>query len=83
MELVVPHLHLNHHNHYVMCASFHLKKDLVICILKTNGVNMGHWNFTEKCKAPFENLLCLTQMNVFFFWRWGCCGEVCIQKGHD
>jgi hypothetical protein len=27
-----------------------------LCILKTNGVNMGHWNFTEKGETPFEDL---------------------------
>jgi len=57
MELVVPHLHFNHHNHYVICASFHLKKDLVICAsLKQMVWIWDIGTLQRKDKAPFEDL---------------------------
>lgn len=38
-----------------------------LCILKTNGVNMGHWNFTKKREAPFENLHVWHKWMLIFF----------------
>jgi WD40 repeat protein len=56
MELV-PHLHFNRHNPYVMCVYFHLKKDLVICgSLKQMVWIWDIGTLQRKGEAPFEDL---------------------------
>jgi coatomer protein complex subunit alpha (xenin) len=59
---------LTGHNHYVMCASFHPKEDLVVSASLDQTVRV--WDIgalRKKTVSPADDILRLTQMNTDLF----------------
>ncbi|KAJ9674838.1 hypothetical protein PVL29_024020 [Vitis rotundifolia] len=59
---------LTGHNHYVMCASFHPKEDLVVSASLDQTVRV--WDIgalRKKTSSPADDILRLSQMNTDFF----------------
>lgn len=74
---------LTGHNHYVMCASFHPKEDLVVSASLDQTVRV--WDIgalRKKTVSPADDILRLTQMNTDLFGG----GDAVVKyvlEGHD